>query len=96
MNDTQYKPKPRIVEAYQFTKENQLRFFDKWPEWLKEAYRRPPESDNSIYDLVWCWELSNENCNTSIIFNDAWIVNSDGNLSLYSPEEFERNFEKVE
>lgn len=92
----QYKTKSRIVDAYQFTKENQLRFFKNWPEWLKEAYRKPSDGANTLYDLDWCWELSNENCNTSIIFNDDWIVNFDGNLSLYSPEEFERNFEKVE
>ncbi len=96
MND-QYKTKPRVIDAYQFTKKDQLRNFKNWPDWLKEAYRKPSygREGNAIYDLDWCWELSNENCILSTIFNNDWVVNFDGNLSIYSPEEFERNFEKV-
>ncbi len=88
--NTQYKTKPRIVEAYQFTTESQ---YDDWPIWLKNAYDNPPYSGNSVYNLDWCWELSDNVCNTSTIYRGDWIVYFEGIMAIYSPQEFELNFE---
>jgi len=94
-----YRKKPVVVEAFQMTEENYLRY-EEWPEWLKASYRGCKDCEGTLqfgYDSEghFYLEIVTLEGKHKVSWGDYIIRGIKGELYPCKPEIFEATYEKV-
>ncbi len=95
---TFYQARPHVVPAFQMTEERQKSNAD-WPQWLHEAWKKPPFEKGALYGSRWNSTRMEVNTKTGAIqvgWGD-WIVRWEtGALDVFETDDFETIFEPIE
>ena len=104
-NHPKYRMISIEVEAFQFTKERMVSNED-WPQWIYTAWNEPNWSTGGFWSMLDRYNgrvyfLGTMDCESEggwyqRVVEDDWVVKNDrGRLFVFSPIEFEEQFEEV-